>query len=156
MNLKTIAYLQKNYPQHTIGYSDHTIGISAPVAAVAMGARIIEKHITLDRRMKGTDQAGSLGPDGVRRMVRDIRLTDMGMGEEEIFICEDTKAAKQKLERSIATKHAIPKGQQITIGDLHLLSPGTGFRWSDRDKVIGKKATTDLPANELVLPHMIA
>ena len=73
VNLNTIKYLQKNYGQYTIGFSDHTIGISTPLAAVAMGAEIIEKHITLDRRMKGTDQKGSLGADGIYRMVRDIR-----------------------------------------------------------------------------------
>ncbi|HAD33434.1 MAG TPA: shikimate dehydrogenase, partial [Chitinophagaceae bacterium] len=61
VNLKTITYLQKNYPEYLIGYSDHTVGISASVAAVAIGAAIIEKRITLDRKMKGTDQAGSLG-----------------------------------------------------------------------------------------------
>ena len=85
-NLNTIKYLQKNYNQFTIGYSDHTIGIATPVAAVAMGAKIIEKHITLDRRMKGTDQAGSLGPDGINRMVRDIRVLEMAFGKEELFI----------------------------------------------------------------------
>ena len=73
LNLLTIKYLQKNYAQYTIGFSDHTIGIAAPVVAVGMGAKIIEKHITIDREMKGTDQKGSLGPDGVKRMIRDIR-----------------------------------------------------------------------------------
>ena len=65
VNLNTIKYLQKNYSQYTIGFSDHTIGIATPLAATAMGAKIIEKHITLDRTMKGTDQKGSLGPDGI-------------------------------------------------------------------------------------------
>lgn len=76
LNLLTIRYLQKHYGQYTIGFSDHTIGIAAPIVAVGMGAKIIEKHITIDRGMKGTDQKGSLGPDGVRRMVRDIRLAE--------------------------------------------------------------------------------
>ena len=76
LNLRTITYLKKHYPQYTIGFSDHTIGISAPVVAIGMGAEIIEKHITIDRCMKGTDQAGSLGPDGVNRMVRDIRVAE--------------------------------------------------------------------------------
>jgi sialic acid synthase len=156
VNLRTITYLEKNYPQYRIGYSDHTIGISAPVAAVAMGAQIIEKHITLDRRMKGTDQAGSLGPDGVRRMVRDIRVTDLSMGKEEIFICDDTKAAKEKLERSVATLRKIGKGETISEKDLHLLSPGNGFKWIDKAKVIGKKANVDIPANEIILPGMIS
>ena len=78
-NLNTVKYLIDNYSKYTIGYSDHTIGISAPVAAVALGAKMIEKHITIDRRMKGTDQKGSLGPDGVNRMVRDIRLIEQSM-----------------------------------------------------------------------------
>jgi 3-deoxy-D-glycero-D-galacto-nononate 9-phosphate synthase len=107
VNLNTIPYLMKHYKDFVIGYSDHTIGISTPVAAVAMGAKIIEKHITLDRRMKGTDQAGSLGPDGVHRMVRDIRLLDQSMGIEDIFIVPETAVAKEKLERSIATNKDI-------------------------------------------------
>ncbi|MDE6352041.1 MAG: N-acetylneuraminate synthase family protein, partial [Muribaculaceae bacterium] len=85
LNLKTITYLKNNYPQYKIGFSDHTIGISAPVVAVGMGAEIIEKHITIDRRMKGTDQAGSLGPDGVNRMLRDIRVAERWMGREELY-----------------------------------------------------------------------
>ncbi len=66
LNLLTIRYLKEHYSQFKIGFSDHTIGISAPLVAVGMGAEIIEKHITIDRHMKGTDQAGSLGPDGVK------------------------------------------------------------------------------------------
>lgn len=109
INLKSITWLQNNYPQFTIGFSDHTVGISAPAAAAALGAQIIEKHITIDRRMKGTDQAGSLGPDGVNRMVRDIRILEMGLGEENILVPEEVKSARLKLERSIATKRAIKK-----------------------------------------------
>lgn len=82
LNLQTISYLKKNYPQYKIGFSDHTIGISAPIVALGLGAEIIEKHITIDRRMKGTDQAGSLGPDGVYRMVRDIRVASVGWGQK--------------------------------------------------------------------------
>ncbi|HSD13560.1 MAG TPA: N-acetylneuraminate synthase family protein, partial [Flavobacterium sp.] len=100
LNLKTITYLQKNYGEYTIGFSDHTIGISAPVVAVGMGAKIIEKHITIDRNMKGTDQAGSLGPDGVFRMVRDIRVAEKWLGTEDLYIEEGVQSAKMKLERS--------------------------------------------------------
>src|SRR5690554_4062071 len=150
VNLRTINYLIKNYSEYTIGYSDHTIGISTPIAAVASGAKIIEKHITIDRRMKGTDQAGSLGPDGVHRMVRDIRILDESLGKEEIFIVEDTTAAKNKLERSIATKRSMKKGEVIQQSDIHLLSPGDGFKWSDKNSVVGKKVKYDLPANEII------
>ncbi len=152
VNLRSITYLQKKYPQYTIGYSDHTIGISVPVAAVAMGAQIIEKHITLDRRMKGTDQAGSLGPDGLNRMVRDIRLLEMEMGEERIFIAEGVHTAKEKLERSVATNKAIASGHAITEHDIHLLSPGDGYKWSEKQTLVGKKVSRYLPANEVIYP----
>lgn len=150
VNLNTIPYLMKHYKDFVIGYSDHTIGISTPVAAVAMGAKIIEKHITLDRRMKGTDQAGSLGPDGVHRMVRDIRLLDQSMGIEDIFIVPETAVAKEKLERSIATNKVLTKGSIITEDDIHMLSPGDGFKWAERHQVIGKIVKETISENEVI------
>lgn len=155
VNLHTITYLKKNYPDYKIGFSDHTIGISAAVAAVAMGSEIVEKHITIDRRMKGTDQQGSLGPEGVMRMVRDIRLIERSMGKEEIFVEEKTKSAREKLERSIATKKMIKKGDTILADDIHMLSPGDGFKWSEKDSVIGKTAGEDIQANEVIYPNQI-
>ena len=150
LNLNTIAYLQENYGQYSIGFSDHTIGISAPVVAVAMGAKIIEKHVTIDRRMKGTDQAGSLGPDGVNRMIRDIRIAEMSMGKKELFIEPDVKASKEKLERSIATKRDMKQGEIITENDIHLLSPGDGFKWNEKNLVIGKILKNDIAINEII------
>ena len=150
INLNTISYLLNNYKDYIIGYSDHTIGISTPVAAVAMGAKIIEKHITLDRRMKGTDQAGSLGPDGVYRMVRDIRILDKSMGTEDIFIVPDTAPAKEKLERSIASNRKINAGEVINEGDIHMLSPGDGFKWSEKELVVGKKIINKTGENEII------
>ncbi|MGL4584325.1 MAG: N-acetylneuraminate synthase family protein, partial [Flavobacterium sp.] len=150
VNLNTIHYLQKEYGKYKIGYSDHTIGIATPLAAVAMGAEIIEKHITIDRRMKGTDQAGSLGPDGVNRMVRDIRMFERSLGKEEIFIEEGVASAKKKLERSIATLRDMKVGDIITKEDLHMLSPGDGFKWSDLGLIVGKELVVDIPANEVI------
>lgn len=154
-NLNTISYLQKNYSQYIIGYSDHTIGISAPVAAVALGAKVIEKHITLDRKMKGTDQSGSLGPDGISRMMRDIRIIEMSMGKEEIFIDEKVKEAKNKLERSIASNKILKKGCIIAEDDLHLLSPGDGFKWSEKDLVIGKTLTSEIGKDEIIYKSVL-
>lgn len=150
LNLLSIKYLQNNYGKYTIGFSDHTIGISAPVAAVAMGAKIIEKHITIDRRMKGTDQKGSLGPDGVNRMIRDIRLTELSMGTEDIFIEPSVQSSRIKLERSIATKRDMKKGEKITENDIHMLSPGDGVKWIDKDKIIGRIIKNDIPRNEII------
>lgn len=155
LNLKTIPYLKKHYGQYTIGFSDHTIGISAPTVAVGMGAEIIEKHVTIDRRMKGTDQAGSLGPDGVNRMVRDIRIAERWMGSEELYIEQSVASSKVKLERSIATLKKINKGEIITEADIHMLSPGDGFKWIEKGKVVGHTAKVDIPENEIIYPNFI-
>ncbi len=155
INLNTILYLKKNYPGFTIGYSDHSIGIVIPVVAVAMGAEIIEKHITLDRNMKGTDHQLSLGPDGVYRMVRDIRNIEKAFGNEDIFISDAVKNMQIKLERSIASLHKIKAGAIIGIDDIHLLSPGDGYKWSEKDELIGRKAIVDIPENEIIYPNMI-
>ena len=117
--------------------------------------RVIDKHVTIDRRMKGTDQAGSLGPDGVNRMIRDIRITEMSMGKEDIFIEPEIQNSKIKLERSIATNHDLKVGDIISENDIHLLSPGDGFKWSERQSVIGKKVKVEIPRNEIIYPQNI-
>jgi len=155
LNLNTIKYLKKHYGEYTIGFSDHTIGISAPAIAVGMGAEIIEKHVTIDRRMKGTDQAGSLGPDGVNRMVRDIRITEKWLGTEELYIDKSVASSKVKLERSIATKRDMKAGDIISENDIHMLSPGDGFKWIQKDEVIGRVLLRDIPANEVIYKEFI-
>lgn len=155
LNLLTIKYLQKHYPQYTIGFSDHTIGIAAPIIAVGMGAKIIEKHITVDRGMKGTDQKGSLGPDGVRRMVRDIRLAEHWMGIEDMYIDKSVAGSKEKLERSIASNKDLEVGHVIIEDDLHMLSPGDGYKWSQLNEIIGKTITVAVPKNEVIYPNFL-
>jgi len=152
LNLNTIKYLKKHYPNYKIGFSDHTIGISAPVVAVGMGAEIIEKHVTIDRSMKGTDQAGSLGPEGVMRMVRDIRIAERWMGEEDFFIEPSVQAARVKLERSIASKRDLKAGEIITAEDIHLLSPGDGVKWINKETIIGARVIKSIPKNEIIYP----
>jgi 3-deoxy-D-glycero-D-galacto-nononate 9-phosphate synthase len=150
VNLKTILYLIESYPNCVIGYSDHTIGISTPIAAVAMGAEIIEKHITIDRLMKGTDQNGSLAIDGINRMMRDIRNLDLSLGVKDIFIENSVKVAKEKLERSIATNKALELGEIVQEENLQLLSPGDGLKWIEKNKIIGKKIKNRIEKNEII------
>jgi len=155
INLLTISFLKEHYPQYTIGYSDHSIGILMPAVAVGMGAEIIEKHITLDRNMKGTDHRGSLEPNGIWRMVRDIRNTEYAIGEYGMFVSETVQSTRVKLERSIASVRAIASGEIIAEKDLHMLSPGNGLKWADRNLIIGKKAVVDIPENEVIYPKML-
>lgn len=152
LNLRTITYLKEHYGQYKIGFSDHTIGISAPPIAVGMGAEIIEKHITIDRHMKGTDQNGSLGPDGVYRMVRDIRMCEHWLGTKDLYIEKSVDSSRKKLERSIASLHDMKVGDVIRQEDLHMLSPGDGFKWTQLDEVVGRKLVNDIPANEIIYP----
>jgi len=156
INLQSIQFLKDHYSQYTIGYSDHSIGIVMPAVAVGMGAEIIEKHITLDRKMKGTDHLGSLEPEGIWRMVRDIRNTEYAIGQYGIFVNEKVGATRVKLERSIASLRTINVGEVITEDDLHMLSPGNGYKWADRSVVVGKKAQVVIPANEIIYPEMIS
>ena len=120
-----------------------------------MGAKIIEKHITLDRKMRGTDQAGSLGIDGISRMIRDIRVMEMSLGREEIYIEPSVNSAKIKLERSIATNKNLPAGHVLTEQDIHLLSPGDGFKWSERNLIIGKEIITNIKKDEIIYSKFI-
>lgn len=150
VNLKTITYLKNNYPNYKIGYSDHTIGISIPLAAAALGAEIIEKHVTVSQNLRGTDQAGSLGINGIGRLSRDIRILDESMGNEGIYFVDDVRSAKEKLERSICTKSKLHKGTIIQEDHLVLLSPGNGIKWIDREKLIGKKLNKTLEAKSTI------
>ena len=150
INLLTIHYLKTHYPKYTIGYSDHSIGIVIPCAAVAIGAQVIEKHITLDRSMKGTDHAGSLGEDGVYRMVRDIRNTEKSIGINDMFQSESVRDTKVKLERSIATNRDMKSGEVIKLEDIHLLSPGDGYKWAERDALVGKTIRQPLRKHQII------
>ncbi len=88
-------------------------------------------------------------------MVRDIRNVEKSMGEEGMFISESVSEAKVKLERSVASLRDIMKGETITEEDLHMLSPGDGFKWDERGNIIGKVTKQDIPKDEIIYKHMI-
>jgi len=152
---KISAYLESpKYESCAIGYSDHTTGTQACAWAVVLGAAVVEKHITLDRQMKGTDHAGAMDHEGLRRVVRDCR--NAWRAVEFIPDRADAVAeAKEKLERSIAARRKINIGDIITEDDLILLSPGTGLRWRDRGMVIGRRSFEPIERHELILPEYL-
>ena len=151
LNLLSIKTLKKKYGnKFKIGYSDHSIGIVPPVLAIACGAEIIEKHITLSRNMKGTDQSGSLEANGLWKMTRDIRNAELAMGKEGIFLPNTPKETINKLRRSLAVNRNIKKNTSLKEADLIMLSPGNGLKWSERKKVLNKKAKIDIKANSLL------
>ena len=150
LNLLTIQWLKDHYPSYTIGYSDHSLGTHIPVAAVAMGAEMIEKHVTLDTNMKGTDHKGSADMNTFHTMVHDIRSLEFSMGEWEMKRDESVAVAKEKLERSLAFNKDLNVGDTIKLEDLHMISPGNGFKWQDRDMFIGEMVNRSIIKNTIV------
>ena len=154
LNLRRIQTLTEAYPTNRIGYSDHSPGIMAPIAAIAYGAEVIEKHVTLDRTLRGSDHAGSLERDGLYRMMRDIRHLEVAAW------CPDrnrqlTQAAQSKLERTCAAARPVWKGDEITEDKLVMLSPpGDGVLWRDRAQVLGV-ARQDIPQHATILPAWV-
>jgi|AntAceMinimDraft_6_1070360.scaffolds.fasta_scaffold05177_3 N-acetylneuraminate synthase/sialic acid synthase len=139
LNLSVITTFRERYPDLTIGYSGHDSGIAMATVAVALGARIVEKHFTLNRAMKGTDHAFSLEPDGLRKMVRDLRRTREAMGDGIKRRYDSEVAPHQKLAKMIVAAVDMPAGHVIQAEDLDYRSPGTGIPPAGRDSVVGKK-----------------
>ena len=150
LNLETINWLKYNYPSYKIGYSDHSIGTHIPVAAVAMGAKLIEKHVTLDTSMKGTDHKGSADMNTFHQMMHDIRSLEFGFGNWAMTRDDSVAVAKEKLERSLAFNKELKVGDTVKEEDLHMISPGNGYKWQDRDKVIGKMVNRPIIKNTII------
>jgi len=145
-NLKAIQALINKY-DHLVGFSDHTSGIIASAVAPIFGAVIIEKHITLNRAMKGSDQAGSLEEAGLRKLINYIQAIKVAQGNGEKIVIEAVLPAKYKLSRSITSKINISKGTKLTEDMIILKSPGTGLKWVEKDKLLGKTAKQDISSD---------
>ena len=133
-----------------IGYSDHTMGIEIPIAAVALGATIIEKHFTLDRTMEGPDHPASLEPGELKEMVRCIRNIEKALGEGFKMPSESEKKNIQIVRKSIVAKEDITQGEPFTENNITAKRPGTGISPMDWDKVIGYKANRDYKSGEII------
>jgi sialic acid synthase SpsE len=151
VNLLAMQTLREKFNALT-GLSDHTVGIMTATVAVGMGACAVEKHLTLARYMKGTDHACSLEPDGLRRVVRDIRNLERALGTGKLEPPPGVQEAVKKLRRSLVTKVEIPQGTILTEDMLTMKSPGTGLKWRDRNQIVGKRAVRDLPPNITLSP----
>jgi len=133
-----------------VGYSDHTAGTEVPIAAVALGATVIEKHLTLDRNLPGPDHKASLEPDEFAAMVRAIRNIEQAMGDG--IKRPSPSAAKNKpiARKSLVAAKPIKAGERFTSENLTTKRPGTGISPMRWDEVIGRTATRDYAADELI------
>ena len=144
VNLNAIKTLGEKF-NNIIGMSDHTSGVIIGAVSIMYGASIIEKHITLNRTMKGTDHAGSLEEGGLNKLIDYIKTIELANGDGKIKINPAVQSAKEKLMRSLTNKKLIKKGEKLTEEMLELRSPGTGLNWVDRDKILNKKSIIDIP-----------
>lgn len=149
VNLKAMITL-KNAFNLTVGYSDHTEGIEIPLAAVAMGAKVIEKHFTLDRNMEGPDHKASLEIEEFNKMVQCIRNIEkaIGTGIKKSFKSEEN--TKLVARKSIVAKVNINKGEVITYNNIDFKRPGTGVSPAYIDLFIGKKALSDINQDDFI------
>lgn len=133
-----------------VGYSDHTAGIEIPIAAVAMGACVIEKHFTLDTTLPGPDHAASLATEDFRRMVQAIRRVESARGDGRKRPAPCERANLEVVRKSIAAERHIAEGEIITDAHLALKRPGSGLPPSLWDAVIGRRAARAIDADELL------
>ncbi len=134
-----------------VGYSDHTIGIEVPIAAVAMGACVIEKHFTLDKNMEGPDHKASLEPEELKEMVTGIRNIEKAMGNGKKCPSESEQKNIIIARKSIVANCNIKKGEILTEDKLYIKRPGNGISPMKWYEVIGKEAVKDFKKDELIV-----
>jgi len=147
VNLKAMLTI-KNAFDVDIGYSDHTLGIEVPIAAVAMGAKVIEKHFTLDKALPGPDHKASLEPDELKAMVKAIRNIEIALGDGIKRPTEIEKENKKVVRKVIVAKKDIKKGEKLSKDNLVLKRSSNGLGAEYFDLVLGMKAIKDFGKDE--------
>jgi N-acetylneuraminate synthase/sialic acid synthase len=138
LDLRVISTYRERFAGAVIGFSSHDNGISMPVAAYMLGGRIVEKHFTLNRAMKGTDHAFSLEPVGLRKMVRDLERTYKAMGDGVKKVYDSERAPIIKMGKSLVVARNLPIGHVLRAEDIVMKSPAGGIPPYELDNIIGR------------------
>ena len=167
-DIVTILHCTSNYPAENVdvnlramntmawttglpvGYSDHTLGLAVSTGAVALGARVIEKHFTLDSELPGPDHKASLEPDQLAALVQQIRDVEVALGSDIKAPTASELPVRDLVRRSVTTVRPLAAGATVSRDDVTLMRPGTGIPPIDLDKVIGRKSARHIPAGETV------
>lgn len=155
VNLRNIIELQQRF-RCKVGFSDHTMGNECSIAAVAMGARMIEKHVTLDKSLPGPDHKASIDIPELRDLVSCIRHIEVALGTNEKQYTEAQKEIYSVARKSIVAKRDIKQGEIIQKEDICYKRPGTGISPLDYGKVIGKTAIADIKENHIIKLEYLA
>lgn len=149
VNLKAMLTIKHDF-ETAVGYSDHTRGIEVPIAAVALGAEVIEKHFTLDRNMAGPDHKASLEPQELKAMVQAIRNIESALGTGIKQVSESERGNISVARKSIVASTYIKKGETLTDSNLSVKRPGTGISPMLWETVVGTKATKDYQPDDQI------
>lgn len=149
VNLRAMLTMQQAFGVQ-VGYSDHTLGIEVPIAAVALGAVCIEKHFTLSRQLPGPDHRASLEPNELKAMITAIRNVEQALGNGIKRPSPSEFKNRAIARKSIHLATALPKGHLLTFPDLEMKRPGTGISPMMLHAVVGKRITANLPAEHLL------
>jgi N,N'-diacetyllegionaminate synthase len=149
VNLRAMASLAQRF-ETAVGYSDHTLGIAIPIAAVALGAGVIEKHVTLDRTMPGPDQRASLEPSELRAMIAGIRSVEAALGDGVKRPTASELRNRPIARKSLVAARAIRAGEPFGPDNLATKRPGTGLSPMLWDEVVGRRATRDYAPDEMI------
>lgn len=150
LNLRVIETFRKEFPEVTIGYSGHDSGIAMSLVAYVLGARVIEKHFTLNRALKGTDHAFSLEPVGMHKLVRDLGRTRIALGDGNKFAYPSESAPLKKMGKSIYFAKDLPKGHRLTSSDIVFKSPAIGMFPYQADEILSKVLITDVKQDDVL------
>lgn len=151
MNLNIIKTLKVMYPDSIVGFSDHSFGITAALGAVCFGAKIIEKHFTIDKNLEGPDHWFSMDPTDMKNLVTEIRNLELAFGTSRKKIYENEEPDKYWATRSLHIKNSLNIGDIITRENLEMLRPGYGISPFDVDKVVGMKISKEIKKGEILL-----
>ncbi len=156
INLRMMEHLMRAFPEVPVGLSDHSLGISVPQAAVALGACIVEKHYTVDKTLPGSpDHHLSVDPPEMKAMVAGIRTVEKALGKAQKALEPMERDAYLYARRSVTSQVAIRKGTAITREMLTYKRPGTGISAKHLDLVVGRVARADIPADTTITWEMV-
>jgi sialic acid synthase len=149
LNLGVITVLRERYPELVIGLSDHQDGIAMALVAHMLGARVIEKHFTLSHTWKGTDHAFSLMPEGMRKLVRDLRRVRVAIGDGVKRRYESEERPLEKMGKKLVAARELPEGHELGPEDVAIRSPaGGGLPPYEYDNVVGRRLARPLAADQ--------
>lgn len=150
INLNNITLIKSRFKNLEVGFSDHSLGNEAAISSIALGARLIEKHFTLDKTRIGMDNQIAFEPNEMKELISKCKKTFLLLGEKNRKLSKEEKNQRKKMRRSVVAKRDIKKGNVIKLTDLDLKRPGTGISADKISKIIGRKAKKNITKNYLL------